>query len=231
MWGLYGYLLSRGVIVNINAKYNTDDFVAIYPEIYKGNPVGAKTVVRYILAPLGEMALNGIPGPLEYDETDRIYSFSKFIHPTDDDHTLFLPIIDTHLFKDRGLRRTKKCFYVGKGENTNVHPPQAIEFIRRYASDQNSLATFLNECEVMYCYDFRTAMTEVARLCGCRVVMIPSKYTKEQFMNYEPGMNGITWGLDEGAVELDTPAFRKHYLGLRKTFEKRLDQFIIDTQK
>ena len=49
MWGLYGWLLAKGQIAYVNATYENPDFVAIYPEIYHGNPTGANTVVRYIL--------------------------------------------------------------------------------------------------------------------------------------------------------------------------------------
>jgi len=229
MWGLYGYLLSRGVEIRPNVKY-TCDSIAIYPEIVKGNPLGGSTIVRYILAPLGEMGLNGEPGPMEYDKSDLIYSFSKFIYETDNDHTMFLPIINTHIFKDQGKKRFKKCVFIGKGENTYVHPKDCIEFDRRFAQNQQLLADFLNECQVMYCYDFRSAMMEVARLCGCRVVLLSDKYPKSEYSKYEPGLNGISFGLDE-EVPLETKGFRKHYLSLRRDFCRKLDQFIEDTQK
>lgn len=119
---------------------------------------------------------------------------------------------------------------VGKGIDTNLHPDNAIYIDRTLAQDQQALADLLNECHVMYCYDYRTAMTEIARLCGCRVIIIPSKFTKEEFAEYEPGMNGISWG-DKEEVKLDTDTFRDHYLSLVKTFEKKLDLFISETQK
>lgn len=229
LYSLYGYLLTRGIEIRPNVKYRGDS-IAIYPEIIKGNPLGGTTVVRYILAPLGEMGLNGEAGPLDYNKNDRLYSFSRFIYPADDEHTMFLPAIDTSLFYDQGKKRTKTCYFIGKGEYTAVEPKGCIEVNRKSAYDQQMLADFLNTCEVMYCYDFRTAMTEVARLCGCRVVVIPSKYTLEQFKLYEPGMNGISWGMDE-ANKLDSVAFKAHYLDLRRTFEKKLDTFIVSTQK
>jgi hypothetical protein len=229
MWGLYGYLLSRGIEIRPNVKY-TCDSVAIYPEIVKGNPLGGSTVVRYILAPLGEMGLNGQPGPTEYDKTDKIYSFSKFIYETDDDHTMFLPIIDTNLFKDQGKKRFKNCLFVGKGDYTGIEPKGCIEIDRRFAQNQELLADFLNECQVMYCYDYRSAMMECARLCGVRVVLLSTKYPKEDYLKYEPGLNGVSFGLDE-EVKLDTKEFRKTYLRLKDIFERKLDKFIIDSQK
>ena len=48
-WGLYGALLAKGQIVYPNAKFDDPNFVAIYPEIYNGNPAGANTVARYIM--------------------------------------------------------------------------------------------------------------------------------------------------------------------------------------
>jgi hypothetical protein len=230
MYGLYGWLLTKGQLVFLNTQVENRDFIAIYPEIYHGNPAGAKTVVRYILAPPGEMAMSGIPGPTSFDPTDKLYSFSRFIMNLDDDHILFLPILNLYLFKDQGKTRTKSCVFVGKGQDTNVHPKEAITIDRQFAQDQQLLADFLNECHTLYCYDFRTAMMDVCRLCGVRVILITSKYSKESYGNYEPGTNGISFNGDEG-VKLDVGAFRENYLNLRVIFEKKLDLFIAETQK
>ena len=230
LYGLYGWLLAKGQIAFLNAKFENKDFVAIYPEISHGNPAEANTVVRYILAPPGEMASNGVAGPVKFEDTDLIYSFSKLVYNTDPEHTMFLPILNMHLFKDQKKKRNKKCVFFGKKPSSSVHPKECIPIDRKFAQDQQALADMLNECSVMYCYDHRTAMTEISRLCGCRVVIIPSDYTKKKFEDYEPGLNGISWGLKE-EVELDTEAFREHYQSLRILFEHRLEGFIEETQK
>lgn len=232
MWGLYGWLLSKGQIVYPNASYENKDFVAIYPEIFHGNETGAKKVVRYILNKPGVMSSMGVPGPTEFNKNDELYYFSRLFAPegVDDNHILFLPIIDLHLFKDQKKKRDKKCYFVGKGIERGLHPKDCIKIDRSFAQDQQKLADLLNECEVMYSYDSVSAMFEVARLCGCRVVVFPSEYTKEEFSKYEPGMNGISWGLED-YQKLDTEAFRGHYEALRGIFEKRLDKFIEETQK
>ena len=111
----------------------------------------------------------------------------------------------------------------------NLHPKECLEIDRTVAADQQALADLLNECEVLYSYDPVSAMTEVARLCGCRVVMLQDTYTKSQYRDYEPGLNGMSFGLDE-EVPLDTKGFRSHYDYLRKTFSEKLDGFIEDTQ-
>jgi len=239
MYGLYGWLLAKGQIVYLNAQYEDPNFIAIYPEIYHGNPTGANTVVRYILNKPGLMSSNGAPGPTSFEKNDKLFVFSNAFNTVeaDEDHLMFLPILNLHIFKDQGKKRTKKAVFFGKynqASNANVHfshPNDAIKIDRKLALDQQALADLLNECQVLYGYDPMSAMYEIARLCGCRVVIIPDgSYTKEQWSKYEPGMNGVSWDNDE-EVELDTPKFRKHYKGMIELFSKKLDKFIELTQK
>lgn len=241
MYGLYGWLLAKGQVAYLNEKPVRGDFIAIYPEIEHGNPAEASTVVRYILNKPG--AVDAIytdgtvkKGPTEFAPTDKIYYFSQLFGEADDEHYMFLPILDLHTFKDQHRKRTKVAYFVGKAikepnyESKFVHPKDAILIDRDFAQDQQALADLLNECEVLYCYDPVTAMTELARLCGCRIVMVNPLYTKEEFEKYEPGMNGISWGEDK-KVPLWTEAFRSHYESLRRAFEYQLDTFITETQK
>jgi hypothetical protein len=234
LYALHGWLLAKGQVSYMTATYDNKDFVAVYPEVYRGNMVNTEHIVRYILAKPGFIRLYGVPGPKVFDKEDKIFIFSELYNTfgADKDHIMFLPVLNMHLFKDQKRPRTKTCFYVGKGINLDKHPKDAININREIVQDQQGLADTLNGCSVMYGYDPVSAIYEVARLCGCRVVLIPEgHYTKEQWSTYEPGMNGITWGLEEPTVELDTKEFRSHYEGMIKEFEKKLDFFIDETQK
>lgn len=229
MYGLYAALLLKGQIVNPNAIYQGINSIAIYPEIAQGNPLNGSTVVRYILNKPGVMASNGVPGPTEFDKDDILYTFSKIFMKTDKLHQLFLPILDMHLFHDMKKPRTKTCYFIGKGENQFKHPKDAIELNRGIAGNQEYLANALNECQTLYCYDPVTAMTEIARLCGTKVRMYNDKYSKQDFAEYEPGMNGITWG-DEDEVPLEYHGFRQHYSWMKGEFMRKMDDFIKETQ-
>lgn len=229
MYGLYGWLLSRGQIAYMNAtSSDPDSFIAVYPEIYKGNEAGASTVVRYLLNKPGVMALYGEPGPTSFSPKDKIYTFSKMYYDTDDRHSLFLPILDLHTFKDQKKIRNKTCYLVGKGINQNKHPEDSFEITRQFCQDQEALANLFNKCHTFYCYDKITAQLEISRLCGCRVKYFGG-YTKDELKNYEPGLNGISFGPDE-EVPLDSEGFRNHYALLRKNFSDKLNYFIDDTQ-
>jgi hypothetical protein len=235
MWGLFGHLLAKGQLATTNASWHTP-FTAIYPEITHGNPLNAQRVVRYILNKPGVMATYGVPGPMTFDKEDEIYVFSK-IYDTfgvDSDHILFLPILNTHIFKNQKRLRNKTCYFVGKGRNLNLHPAKAIEIDARVAIDQQVLADTLNTCSVFYSYENPTAMVEIARLCGCRVVFFPqgasTTYTQQELTDlYEPGMDGVSFEKDE-EKKLDIPLFRDKYINLMDTFTTKLDRFIHHTQ-
>lgn len=233
MYGLRSWLEIKGQVVFMNGTLTTTkDFVAIYPEIYYNNQAGADHVVRYILNEPGTMKLYGVPGPTEYDPADKIYVFSELYNKklkVDKNHIMFLPILNLHLFKDQKKQRTKQCYFVGKGGNQNRHPQDSILIDRQFAVNQQALADLLNECHTMYAYDPVSAMYEVARLCGCRIVLMQNKYNKEDWSKYEPGMNGINWDKDEG-IKVDSNAFLGHYLDMIKEFETKLENFIEDTQ-
>jgi hypothetical protein len=240
MYGLYGWLLAKGQITFLNERPSSGKCIAIYPEIQDGNPANATTVVRYILNKPGVVPAiysDGTikKGPSEFADTDIKYYFSRLFGETDPAHYMFLPIANLHVFKDQRKTRNKTCYMVGKAitqegyRNKFIHPSDSIEITREFAQDQQSLADLLNECHTLYCYDPVTALMEISRLCGCRVIIIPSIYTYDEFKVYEPGMNGINWDGDEG-IKLDTEAFTSHYMGLKDTFSKQLDIFIDETQ-
>lgn len=231
MWGLYGHLLAKGLLVYMN-RFPNEKHIAIYPEIVNGNPLQGDTIVRYLLNKPGTMSLtvNGVstPGPTEFDPKDNLYYFSRiFGRAKDEEHYMFLPILNLHLFKDQRKKRTKTCFLIGKGTNRRQHPEDSIELTRGFASDQQALADLLNECHTFYCYDPLSAMMEVSRLCGCKVKYY-GDYIEEDLEKYEPGLNGI--GLFGHEKKLDVEAFRAHYMGMVDLFEERLDQFIEETQ-
>lgn len=235
MYALRSWLEIKGQIALMNTQYDVP-FVGIYPEIYHGNDLKADTVVRYILNTPGVMAGYGIPGPttqqykneIEY-QNNQFYIFSK-IYDTfgvDDDHLLFIPVINTHIFKNYKKSRKKTCYLVGKGNNLQKHPTDSIELTRQFANNQSALSDLLNECEYLYGYDPLSAMYDIARLCGCKVKYYGGK-TKEELKDYEPGLEGIDFNGDKDFFDIGI--FRSNYLNLRKLMSQKIDRFIEDTQ-
>ena len=234
MYALQSWLEVKGQVAFVNQFLPDSEFIAIYPEIYHGNETNAAHVVRYILNKPGLMTSGGKPGPIEFDPKDHVYVFSELYNTmgVDKNHIMFLPVLNLHLFKVTNTKKRKvNCKFIGKGSDLHLKETEGLrEIDRPFANDQGALADFLNECEIMYSYDNNSAMFEIARLCGCRVVVIPSIYKKKEFEKYEPGMNGISYGLKED-IPLDVEAFRTHYKDMIGTFEDRLEGFIEETQR
>lgn len=229
MWALVDALKKKGQAVTTNQIIMNTEFVAVYPEICWGNPFNSKRVARWLLNKPGR-----INGPTEFDKSEQMFAFSKLfnVYNVPDERLMFLPAIDINIFHKTNFgKRTKRCYYVSKGFDMHLKELEGVEELKKeMAVDQQALADYLNECEVLYSYDPVSAIFECARLCGCRVVIIPNgEYTKKEFSEYEPGMNGLSFGLDEH-VELDVEAFQNHYVDLITEFDRKLDKFIELTQ-
>lgn len=205
------------------------DSIGVYPEITWGNPMNTKTVVRWVLNTPGKLR-----GPTEYPSTDLIFPFSELFNSMNlpNERVLFFPILDTDLFRDEGKERDKVAYYVGKGWRFSFYEEtsqDSIEISRNHTLDQTVLKDLLNTCKVMYSYDNITAMTEIARLCGCPAVIVPNgEFTKEQYDKHEFGWNGLGWGKNPNYF--NSAEFRQTYLSVREDFYKRLDYFIEVTQ-
>lgn len=233
MYALRSWLEIKGEIVYMNAKMETD-FIAVYPEIYHGNEANAGTVVRYILNKPGVMASYGEPGPSVFPINDKLFYFSRLFAPSDtpDEQIMFLPVLNLQIFKDTGSKHRKNsCVLVGKGQETEEFTKTMFHLTREFALDQQKLAEYLNTCDVMYSYDQVSAMFEIARLCGVKVVVIPSgQYSRRDLEKYEPGVEGITYGLGNTNKTFNSSEFREKYLGLRDLFSRKIDRFIEMTQ-
>jgi len=194
----------------------SNDFTAIYPEIVFGNPLNAPKVVRWVLNKPGK-----IGGPLKYPG-EIVFSFSRNYLEVPENRYLSYPTLETDIFIDKHLERTYPLVYVGKGYNIPRVPETSgiREITRVNCLNKPELAEIFNHATVLYSYDVITAITDMARLCGCPVCLIPdSDYPKE---NYKPelGMNGIGWYGDK--ISIDSDKFRKTYLNLFKKFKKQL---------
>lgn len=167
MHKLRDLLEERGYHAEIaTAGQAPDSAIAVYPETVSGNPLGGKTVVRYVLFFPGKLG-----GDEAYDQNEIIFTYDSRYYR--DVPRLKISIIED-FFRNEGLPRSGGCFYVGKGKDVPRIPETdgLTEITRAWPEKRTDLARLLNECEVFYTYDQYTAMADEAELCGCRVVVI-----------------------------------------------------------
>ena len=228
-------------VVHVSWPDALSNTIAIYPEIVHGNPFNAKTVVRYLLNIPGACSMNTADS---YGKDDILYTYSHLFNTKlelPEDRVMLCPHIDTKVFRNKKLTRSGRLVYRGKGkqlDKTLLAKVPSLGGKEDFRGDdgQSRLSEALNRCELLYCYDMATAMTEIARLCGCPVVIIPdNSYTWQEYRKFEFWVSG---GLGFGLIE--TPLARLtinsnqmflDYVAAEEDFQRKLTEFIEITQK
>lgn len=200
------------------------DWTAIYPEIVKGNPWRAPRVVRYVLNNPGRLG-----GDKTYDPSEIVYVYGEMFNDLGlpPDRILRLPAIELDLYVDHHEPRSGSVYYVGKGQKTR-DLPEATEITPALKRNQALLAETLNRAKVMYTFDMATAMIDIARLCGCRVIIVPDGSYTESQLRRETAWVGVGFG--KLPPPFDSDVIRQEQIALYETFQKQLAGFIDTTQ-
>lgn len=226
LYRLNSELLKRGLDSSILFWGNglkDKDVCVIYPEIVRGNPLGAKRVIRYVLYFPGA---NG--GDKVYDENEIVFSYSDLYTASIKNKVsgkLFLTTTELELFYDRGLPRDKVCFYLGKSKIRDIRVPRDWEHIYYgYPEKRHELAELLCRSKMLYCFDPHTAVIQEAVLCGCPVVYHGNlaEYGRGEFGT--SGMCSNEANIQSAISSLSE--VRQRYFELEQEFQKQLDNFI-----
>ena len=183
--------------------YNNTEigFIAVYPDIVRGNPLNAKKVVRYLLAPAGAYG-----GDATFPATDKVYGYCSHIHTP----TLCLPTFDPIIFYDTYQYRQGTCFYSHKYE---MHGNQLLPITQhsaRICGTPEEVAGMLQKAKVCYVYEMSEIIV-LARMCGCPVEIVQTPYFSKTPDNWDfDSLNLKAWMM---------------------RFELQLEQFIKDTQE
>ena len=176
-----------------------DRTIVIYPEVIKGNPLGAKNVIRWVLLDLGiEMPSNYY---LNWRQKDLIY----FWEPKTGQPQLAIPFISENIKNtNKDIPRRDTCYIVRKGRLHENRRSRILDSDKNYSNglkvlhDSQSLSIdsgvlienlpieeIFNGCEIFYCYDPNCFYAIMAPICGCITVLYPhDKYysSKEDFI-------------------------------------------------
>ena len=158
--------------------FETDNLhpIFVYPEVTSGNPLGALSIVRYVL---------GLPGVLggtkEFHNTELIvgydYSLTSVVKA---ELTLRINVLDRSVFNYKVVsERPFTCFYAGKFKSLNGVPfglpSNSIEIHRSgpLAQTPDEIAYLFSRSSVFYTFE-PTLMTVEAAMCGCPFKFIPN---------------------------------------------------------
>lgn len=154
--------------------------ITVYPEVTKGNPRNAPSVVRYILNKPG--LLGGLSC---FDDSELLFSYGHNIAPEGTEkNILFLPPVDSTIFNNLNNEsdgnRNGVLFYSGRYHAApSVYPDlfkEATIITKEYPDSHSELAKLFRRSKILYCFE-STSIALEAVLCGCPVVIMPSPFS------------------------------------------------------
>lgn len=192
--------------------------IAVYPDITKGNPLGAKNVVRYLMAPRGAYG-----GDETFPETDNIWGGL----PSLAEKVLRVPVSDTSVFR-RGVSegRSGSCFYSHKYDR--IHGNLLLDLTKdstRLEGTLQEIADILRASAVCYLYEMSSILTE-ASLCDTPVVLLRTPY----FNSIDPDCMGANIRWHDGEVVKHPCDYRQKYYLEKDEFPREIAHFIYQTQ-
>ena len=212
--------------------------IAVYPEVFAGNPLNCAVVARFLLN--FEGFLSGKSMDAAASDLFFYYAARLAEHRGDPDgDVLCLPTIDIELFSVGVPGSVREGCYLYQ----NRHPLAQIDYSQlpagiRLLSMANplalpELAELLRNAEVMYSYEWSMTCV-IAVLCGCPVIFIPGYGVDQQLL--DSSFFGST-----GFAMLDQPepleharaslgGALQHYVECTASFWQQLDVFIAKTQ-
>jgi len=206
-------VLNEGYNTRVATELDVEKDIVLYPEIERGNPLGAKNIVRYILSTAHLVPLVEGNHASTWGEDDFwLYLHGRFYDEQREKNILHVIDTKVDLYKDLGLeRKIEACFTLRKrtGENLKmIHPEGAIEI--GYGWDDSRLMGIFNSCKKFYSYDTETYLNTLAALCGCESIIIPYPTLSKEETKKQPSFRyGIKYGEND---ELTDPGLLKEYL-------------------
>ncbi|MCW1243261.1 glycosyltransferase [Pseudomonas sp. SAICEU22] len=212
--------------------------IAVYPEVFPGNPLNCPVVARFLLNFEGFLTGKGMNAA----PTDLLFYYAARLAEHRGDlagDLLCLPAVDIEMFSTVGAGAVRKGSYLYQ----NRHPLDQVDYSLlpadvRLLSMANpvslpELAELLRKAEVMYSYEW--SMTCVmAVLCGCPVIFIPGHGVDQPLLDTSFfGSVGFAMldqpdALDQARASLDDALPR--YVERTASFWQQLDVFIAKTQ-
>ncbi len=205
--------------------------IAIYPDIVKGNPLGFKKVVRYLLHYAGAYG-----GETQFPSTDKVWCYSNGVaDPIGCKNILFMLSTEKDIFypPEPGAKRSGTVYYARKHLDTfggAVIPEFTGTAIRyNWPNTRMDMADLLRKSERLYAYE-DTAVIHEALMCGCPVTLIktPQFDKTHAIIQLREMAQGISWNDEELTQCIPDPI--RVFDEITADFWKMLDIFIEDTQ-
>jgi hypothetical protein len=145
--------------------------VIVYPEVIDGNPLKAKSIVRWLLYKPKFHNPNA-----NFTENELTFCYHKEfndINLNPEENILFIFCNRWETYKQTNFEKRNGCCYIiRKGEN-RADLPETFDGPVIDGKSHQEIAKIFNECKYFISYDPHTTYTIYARMCGCIPIVIP----------------------------------------------------------
>jgi hypothetical protein len=183
----------------IASQRDLEDAIVVYPEVIKGNPLGARKVVRWFLHRPGFH----VTGPLNYGKNEELYFYYQDVFDTAGlgptrGSKLYFPVILENVFRQTNFgARQGTCYVLRKGASR----PLRHDIRSGIVVDDlphREIAKVFNSCEYCISYDLYTAYSVYAAICGCKTIVVPEPgLSREAWQPVAEHRYGVAYGEDD----------------------------------
>lgn len=208
--------------------YNKNNTIVIYPEIFYGNPLKAKKVVRWLLYH------NRYPNDSEaYSKNDIFISFRRIFNDprlNPNEYIITIKHFDSDLYRQYNFKKREgNCYIIRKGKNRKDLPEAFDGPVFDNNMSDKEFVKILNRCKYCYSYDTQTFYTAIAAVCGCIPIIVPEngKSRSDYLSNDEKGY-GLAYGNSKEQIEfaINTRKLLIKSLDFRKKNQQNLELLI-----
>jgi hypothetical protein len=191
--------LNTPVTRSIGSYKDKDDWIAVYPEVTLGNPLGARHVVRWLLHNPGFHK-----GTFYFGSGELIYKFNSaiqdFHYPGSvlSSHHLEVIHYPLEFYNLDGVVEARKgtAYCLRKGRHKKLQH-SADDAILIDGKSHREVSAIFKRVERFISYDTYTAYSRFASLCGCDSIVIPDEgVTLDQWYANPQDRYGVSYGFD-----------------------------------
>lgn len=190
--------------------------IVVYPEIFFGNPLHSKKVVRWLLYYNSFFEFNN-ESTVGFDRNDLFFAYRDIFNDerlNPEKRILCTPFFDLDLYKRTNFGQRKgKCYILRKGAWRIKSEDCSDGIIIDDLSEPEKVKVF-NQCEYCISYDTQTAYSRIAAICGCISIVVPEEgKEKKDYRSPSDNTDGIAFGFDKSEIDfaISTQSRAKKY--------------------
>jgi len=209
-----------------------ENWVVVYPEFTKGNPLKAKNVVRYLLYTPGGAERSPYYGPGELYFDYNHYS-NGFSYPGSTVSKTQLKILGLPLEKynlEGALpngHRTGTAYCIRKGRNKPIQH-SLMDSVLIDGMNHTEISQIFKRVKTFISYDTHTAYSYFAVLCGADSIVIPDEGVSKELWEPDPvNRYGVAYGFEDLDFARATAPLLKDFIVSKENQEMDLVRLFV----